>query len=225
MAGLFRHGTLEPDYDCRKCGPTGFHDAASLHPAGYAPTRAIISCCAGAGPLALNCCSAASLAAIADTGSLAELMFERTVYGYGARPSSSERRAWARSIPVLADDLMHAGLGDVEVLLEHRLPLSSGRVDAILVGRHPRTGSPSYVVIRELKQWSGADIYEDDPALVTVDGLGPRPRLHPLEQVRRYCEYLVDSCPRLQGDVDAMSGVAYVHNATEYSVATASAVP
>ena len=168
--------------------------------------------------------SAASLAAIADAGSLAELMFERTVYGYGARPSRSERRAWARSIPVLADDLIHAGLGDVEVLLEHRLPLSSGRVDAILVGRHPQTKSPSYVVV-ELKQWSGAELYEDDPALVTVDGFGPRPRLHPLEQVRRYCQYLVDFLPALQGNVDAMSGVAYLHNATEYSVATLRQLP
>ncbi len=83
--------------------------------------------------------SAASLAALADTGSVAELMFEQTLYGYGPRPSPGEARSWSRSIPVLAHDLVQAGLGQVEVLLEHRLPLSSRRVDAILAGRHPRT--------------------------------------------------------------------------------------
>lgn len=78
--------------------------------------------------------SAASLAALADTGSVAELMFEQTMYGRGPRPSPAEARAWARSIPVLVHDLDEAGLGGVEVLLEHRLPLSSRRVDAILAG-------------------------------------------------------------------------------------------
>jgi uncharacterized protein len=168
--------------------------------------------------LALIRRSAASLAALADTGSVAELMFAQTTYGLGSRPSPSEARSWARSIPVLAHDLIEAGLGDVEVLLEHRLPLSSRRVDAILAGRHPLTGAPSYVVV-ELKQWSEADLFEDDAGLVTVGGYGRRPRLHPLEQVRGYCQYLVDFLPGLQGDDDSVAGVAYLHNATDHYVA------
>ncbi len=162
--------------------------------------------------------SAASLAALADRSSVAELMFEQTLYGLGARPSPGEARSWERSIPVLAHDLVQAGLGDVEVLLEHRLPLSSRRIDAILAGCHPVTGAPSYVIV-ELKQWSDADLYEDDPALVTVGGYGHRPRLHPLEQVRGYCEYLIDFLPALNGETDTISGVAYLHNATEHGVA------
>jgi uncharacterized protein len=168
--------------------------------------------------LALLRRSAASLAALAGTDSVAQLMFEQALYGNGARPSPAEARAWARSVPVLARDLVEAGLGDVEVLLEHRLPLSSRRVDAILAGRHPSTGAPSYVVV-ELKQWSDADLYEDDPSLVLVNGYGRQPRLHPLEQVSGYCQYLVDFLPALQDDGDAVSGVAYLHNATERSVA------
>jgi len=168
--------------------------------------------------LALIRRSAASLAALADRSSVAELMFEQTLYGLGARPSPGEARSWERSIPVLAHDLVQAGLGDVEVLLEHRLPLSSRRIDAILAGCHPVTGAPSYVIV-ELKQWSDADLYEDDPALVTVGGYGHRPRLHPLEQVRGYCEYLIDFLPALNGETDTISGVAYLHNATEHGVA------
>ena len=71
----------------------------------------------------------------------------------------------------------------------------------------------------ELKQWSGAELYEDDPALVMIDGYGHHPRLHPLEQVSGYCEYLVDFMPALQDDDETVSGVAYLHNATEHGVA------
>jgi uncharacterized protein len=162
--------------------------------------------------------SAVSLAALADQGSVAEVMFEQMLHAMGVRPSPGESRSWDRSIPVLAHDLVQAGLGNVEVLLEHRLPLSSRRVDAILAGAHPSGGAPSYVVV-ELKQWSDAELYEDDPALVTVNGYGHRPRLHPLDQVRGYCEYLVDFLPALGGDDDSISGVAYLHNATEHGVA------
>lgn len=133
--------------------------------------------------------SAAGLAAMADQGSVAEVMFTQTLHHYGVRTSPSERRSWERSIPVLAHDLVDAGLGEVEVLLEHRLPLSSRRVDAILAGRHPVTGRRSYVVV-ELKQWSEADLYEDDPGLVVIGGYGGHPRLHPLEQVGGYCQNL-----------------------------------
>ncbi len=161
--------------------------------------------------------SAAGLAAMADQGSVAEVMFTQTLHHYGVRTSPSERRSWERSIPVLAHDLVDAGLGEVEVLLEHRLPLSSRRVDAILAGRHPVTGRRSYVVV-ELKQWSEADLYEDDPGLVVIGGYGGHPRLHPLEQVGGYCQYLLDFLPSLDGDAEAVSGAAYLHNATEYGI-------
>ena len=164
--------------------------------------------------------SAASLAAMASSSgeSVAELIFEQMLYQHDALPGRSERRSWSRSIPVLAHDLVEAGLGQVEVILEHRLPLSSRRVDAILAGRHPTTGAASYVVV-ELKQWSEAALFEDDPALVTINGYGRHPRLHPVEQVRGYCEYLRDFVPALQSDGDVVAGVAYLHNATEMGVA------
>ncbi len=162
--------------------------------------------------------SAASLAAIAGNGSVAELIFEQMLYEHAGRAAPSERRSWDRSIPVLANDLVEAGLGEVEVMLEQRLPLSSRRVDAILAGRHPTTGAPSYVIV-ELKQWSGAELFEDDPALVLVNGYGRHPRLHPVEQVRGYCEYLRDFVPALQEVPDVIAGVAYLHNATEMGVA------
>jgi len=168
--------------------------------------------------LALIRRSAASLAALADSGSVAELMFEQMLYDLGARPSPAEKRSWDRSIPVLAHDLLDAGLGNVEVLLEHRLPLASGRIDAILAGRHPRSGAASYVAV-ELKQWSSAELFEDDPRLVLIDGYGHSPRPNPLEQIRGYCEYLLRFLPGLQDDDEALAGAAYLHNATDFGVA------
>ena len=155
---------------------------------------------------------------MANSGSVAEFMFEQMVFGSTGRPAPSEARSWDRSIPVLANDLVQAGLSEVEVLLEHRLPLSSRRVDAVLAGRHPVSGAASYVIV-ELKQWSEAVLFEEDPALVLIEGYGRHPRLHPLEQVRGYCEYLVDFLPALQANAATVSGVAYLHNATEMGVA------
>lgn len=100
--------------------------------------------------------SAASLAALSQEGSLGTRVAEHVRSTTGAGASASEIRSWDRSLPVLANDLVDAGLGSVEVIVEHRLPLTSKRVDAILAGTDPRTGGDSYVLV-ELKQWGAAE--------------------------------------------------------------------
>lgn len=161
---------------------------------------------------------AAGLAALAHDGSLGLRIAEQMRHRTGRGPSPSEQRSWDRSLPVLAQDLIQAGLDDVEMLVEHHLPLTSKRVDVILAGAHPRTGLASYVVV-ELKQWSHATTYEDDANLVVVDGAPRRPMLHPVLQVRGYCDYLVGFTRSLHARADAVVGVAYLHNATELAVA------
>ena len=132
----------------------------------------------------------------------------------GRRPSPSEIRSWDRSLPIVAQDLIQAGLDKVEVLVEMGLPLTSKRIDLVLAGQHPRTRQASYVVI-ELKQWTRAEPWEDDPQLVTVDGAPGGPRLHPVAQVRGYCDYLVDFTKSLHDATDAVAGVAYLHNVND----------
>ena len=161
--------------------------------------------------------SAAGLAALALDGTLGTRIAEQMVHATGRHVGAAEVRSWERSLPVLAQDLVQAGLDRVEVLVEHHLPLTSKRVDAILAGRHPRTGDPSYVVV-ELKQWSRAESYEGDPELVLVDGYPRDPRLHPVAQVRGYCDYLVDFTRSLQQLGDPVAGAAYLHNATDHGV-------
>ncbi|MCW2623100.1 MAG: hypothetical protein JWL64_2702, partial [Frankiales bacterium] len=130
------------------------------------------------------------------------------------RASPAEVRSWESSLGMLASDLLQAGLDKVEVLVEHSLPLSSKRVDVILAGHHPRTGKPSYVVV-ELKQWSAAATWEDDPTLVTVPGTRGGPRLHPVLQVRGYCDYLTHFTRSLHDEGNSVVGAAYLHNALD----------
>ncbi len=159
--------------------------------------------------------SVSSIRAKTANGSLVPTLTEQFRHQIGHRPSPSEIRSWERSLDVLATDLDEAGLAEVEVLVEYQLPLTSKRVDAVLCGRHPRTRLPQYVLV-ELKQWSSAHLLDDSETVCVLEGLGER--LHPVEQVRRYCSYLGDFAAALSTSPSAVSGVAYLHNATDVDV-------
>ncbi|MCY7289872.1 MAG: ATP-binding protein, partial [Cryobacterium sp.] len=147
---------------------------------------------------------------------LVPTMSEQFAFAYGHRPSPAEVRSWERSLSVLANDLHDAGLDQVEILLEYRLPLTSRRVDALLCGVNPRTSDSSYVVV-ELKQGSRATPVDGTDDVVLDDGRGRR--LHPAAQVGGYCEYIADFNASLSGSTDRLSGVAYLHNADDQGVA------
>lgn len=148
----------------------------------------------------------------ATSDGLGVLLAEQMRMRLNQNPSPGEVRSWERSLPVLAEDLQAAGLDQAEVLLEHRLPYTSKRVDVILAGVHPTTRRPSYVVI-ELKQWGSFAAVRDGEDLVTVDGTGSQLRLHPQRQVSDYCQYLQDFAGALTANEAHLSGVAYLHNA------------
>lgn len=158
------------------------------------------------------------------TSSLIQHLNTQFSHTYGYTAGDAEQRAWKASLPVFAQDLVDAGLGDVEVLVEFPLPLSSLRADVVLAGRHPVTHVVSYVVV-ELKQWSKAAIVDGDPQLCTTASHPNRVVLNPIAQVRRYCDFLVDFVQRLQDAPDAVSGVAYLHNATDQDVNTLRDLP
>lgn len=166
--------------------------------------------------------SASSVATRILEGSLALHLTENFRHLHGRNAAQSETRSWERSLPALVNALMDAGLGDVEVLIEYSLPLTSKRADAVLAGVHPTTGEPSYVVV-ELKQWSAAYPEEDEPLLCRIDAY-PDPVLNPIEQVRGYCEYLLSFNGALERMPRALAGVAFLHNATESRIAGLRAV-
>jgi len=160
--------------------------------------------------------SATDLLAEAKGERLHVLLREQAGFQLESRVAPSEVRSWQRSLPVLLTDLVDAGLGDVEVLLEYKLPHISKRVDVVLCGIHPRTHDASYVLV-ELKQWSRAEVMAAE--LVTIDAHSD-PLLHPVEQVRRYCQYLADSTPALADTPHALHGLAYLHNANNSGVSS-----
>lgn len=155
--------------------------------------------------------SASSLLDIVHTGHIDVRLDDQMWRHHGHRASEAERRSWQSSLPVLLNDLVDAGLAGVQVLVEYQLPLTSRRVDAVLAGTHPVTGGPSYLAV-ELKQWAGAEAWEDDPSLVSVPGVAG-PRLHPLLQVDGYREYLCDFTVDLHDRPGAVLGAAYLPNA------------
>lgn len=177
------------------------------------------SCCQGTTSVGLNRMSAAGLAAMTDKDAteLERVLAEHLLGSGRGVPGEGERRAWRNSIPALVRDLRDAGLGQVEVILEHRLPLSSKRADVVLAGVHPQSGIDSYVVV-ELKQWSTASRWEGSETLVEVDGARYRQSLHPSLQVAGYVDYLRDFTATLAEAPTQLTGVAYLHNATDHGV-------
>jgi uncharacterized protein (DUF1778 family) len=153
--------------------------------------------------------AASSLLSKAEAKELHGLLEQQARIRFDAAIGRSEVRSWEMSLPPLLTDLQEAGLGHVEVLLEHKLPYTPKRVDALLCGVHPKTLRPSYVLV-ELKQWTNAESIDDE--LVYLPNYG-QPVLHPAEQVRRYCQQLVDFTPALANGSGGVYGIAYLHNA------------
>lgn len=159
--------------------------------------------------------SVARLRSEIDNGTLVPTLTEQFRHYVGHSPAPSEVRSWERSLQVLSADLVESGLGQVEALVEYQLPMTSKRADVVLCGIHPLTGAPSYVVV-ELKQWSHALMLDGSDDVCLLEGMGER--LHPTEQVRRYCSHIMDFAAALEEHPDWISGVAYLHNATDLDV-------
>ncbi|MFD8547674.1 DNA/RNA helicase domain-containing protein [Streptomyces sp. NPDC059649] len=139
-------------------------------------------------------------------------------FTYRKPPSEAEVRSWRESLAALAQLLVSARLGDVEMLIEYRLPMCSLRADAVLAGVHPVSGEPSYVVV-ELKQWSAARMIPGSNDLCDVPGIRPRRALlHPVSQVGRYREYLVDLTQIFDGGPERVDAAAFLHNAKSADV-------
>ncbi|MFF1713815.1 DNA/RNA helicase domain-containing protein [Streptomyces sp. NPDC058268] len=127
------------------------------------------------------------------------------------QPGSGLIASWEHSLPEVVEALTSRGLDDVEVLIEYSTPGMAGEADVILAGQHPTTGDLSYVVI-ELKQWHKAEVSPGNP--IAVDAGYDKPKLHPVRQVQRYCEYLIQRLVPLHGKRDRIAGVALLHNAS-----------
>ncbi|WP_405505318.1 DUF2075 domain-containing protein [Streptomyces purpurascens] len=123
----------------------------------------------------------------------------------------------------LANDLVAAGRGNVEMIVECAATLSESDrpdgprlIDVVLVGHHPHRRQLSVQLV-ELKRWSMVTRVEQATAdLVHVPGMGRKK--HPALQLREYYEAFTGTGGPLSGLDFECGGFAYLHNATDESV-------
>lgn len=132
-----------------------------------------------------------------------------------ASASEPSRAASQQEESTITKLLATAGLGQVEILKDVDLPLSSMRATLVLAGQHPVTKDSSYVVV-ELKDWASVQPYEDSSTLCQVDG-ETDPTLNPAEEVRGYSHYLAAFNGTLFGHSEQITGATFLPNATESS--------
>ncbi|MBZ6251488.1 DUF2075 domain-containing protein [Streptomyces olivaceus] len=141
----------------------------------------------------------------------------------GVDASLSERSAWAESLVSLAQDLVAAGRGNVEMIVECAAtvddddrPDDPRLIDVVLVGHHPEAACVSVQLV-ELKRWSTVTRVEQATAeLVHVPGMGRKK--HPALQLRDHYEAFTGDRGPLHGLDFECGGFAYLHNATDASV-------
>lgn len=142
----------------------------------------------------------------AENGSLASFLVQRFRMHMGHAPGLPEIRAWRNSLKAFAARLDGSVDATAHVLVEYQLPLSSSRLDCMVLG-HSDAGAPHAEVV-ELKQWDGAD---ESPFEDCVRVFGEH-RLHPSAQVGGYVQYLRDCLSIFQEGGISIDGCAYLHN-------------
>lgn len=105
--------------------------------------------------------------------------------------NDSEYRSWKQSLPKLIQCVNDAGLGNIMLIAEYKLP-TGGRIDAMLLGYSAAKHTP-LVVIVEIKQWSEDKITVKDRGFTVIqvqnDGQGYS-SIHPICQTNEYVKYM-----------------------------------
>ncbi|MFB4273475.1 DUF2075 domain-containing protein [Nonomuraea sp. GTA35] len=156
--------------------------------------------------------TANELAALISAGGLLRELRRGYEDLIGGDLNTQEVESWRNSIPTVVDLLLEEGLGDVQVLLELKTPISDVRMDMVLIGSHPTNGKMSLVVV-ENKQWHWATP-GPAPELVYISRQpNRRPHPHPIRQVWDYRQVLIDYIPLVRSMAEVRCFVN-MHNAT-----------
>ncbi|MEU7833678.1 DUF2075 domain-containing protein [Nonomuraea sp. NPDC049129] len=122
-----------------------------------------------------------------------------------------EVESWRNSIPTVIDLLLEEGLGDVQVLIELKTPISDVRMDMVLVGSHPITGQMTLVVV-ENKQWQWARPGPSPELVYLSSSPNSKPHSHPIRQVWDYRQVLIDYISLVQRSAKVYC-IVNMHNA------------
>ena len=91
--------------------------ATSVQLPDMSPPARFFSCCPGDSDLTLIR-TTGNRVSTQQPQSLVEQLLEQMLYQTGHRASPSEQSSWRKSLPAFAIDLVDAGLGEVEMLVE-----------------------------------------------------------------------------------------------------------
>ena len=114
---------------------------------------------------------------------------------------------------------------DVEIAIEYNIPQTSKRVDFIILGT--KDGMNDNIVIVELKQWSKAEIVDDEMhfSVRTYVAYDDRVVCHPSYQAYSYSRFISNYSQVVQDDHINLVPCAYLHNyMPQYKSALASEI-
>ncbi len=151
----------------------------------------------------------------ATSNEIAPSLEENFARYLGYRPAQSEIRSWTRSLKELAYRLDRARIAEAGVVVEYRLPQTSKRLDAMLIG--PNTAGDQEAVIVELKQWERAYSSGIDETVVFRRGDQRDLHLHPSAQAEGYANHLRGTHTAFYSDTDdqflSLNCCSYLHDA------------
>lgn len=145
--------------------------------------------------------------------SIVQKLKEQFIEKFRREPSQGEERSWHNSLKETADIFESIGLNEQGVILEYQLPLSSKRIDCIVVGKNRENLSEAIII--ELKQWNTCNKSKLEDAVVTMlDGENILVA-HPSVQVRNYIEYIKNATDIFNVNSEKnikLSGCVFLHN-------------
>lgn len=142
----------------------------------------------------------------ASSGQIADALSRNFLTKLDRHATESEIRSWRNSLGAFADAVDGVGMEDSWIVLEYQLPLSSSRVDCMLLGSD--AGRRRNAVLVELKQWDGCETHY----VPDVVSLGGEQKLHPSAQARAYRRYLREAHSAFAGGKVDLHSCAYLHN-------------
>ena len=124
-----------------------------------------------------------------------------------------EFAAWHNSMKFMRDIVDDAAIDDdVQIAIEYNIPQTSKRVDFIIIGANEK--GRDHIVIVELKQWTKAEIVDDDMHFCVRTYVANDNRIvcHPSYQAYSYSRFISNYSQVVHNKDIQLVPCAYLHN-------------
>ena len=124
-----------------------------------------------------------------------------------------EFASWHNSMKFMRDIVDDAEIDDeVQIAIEYNIPQTSKRVDFIIIGANEQ--GKDNIVIVELKQWSKAEVVDDDMHFCVRTYVANDERIvcHPSYQAYSYSRFMANYSQVVQSNDIQLVPCAYLHN-------------